>query len=757
MAISDQAWLQRFFAPPNELAWSAIEARSESVEVAQVLRPWLELIETDTQAPVILPMVRRGAIAGWYAVARSPERADQLRETLKAWLGLTWLASFGAVKAGKDDLADTLRNQFGGTVFRFTGGTAAANKNVSELLTSLAALLAERPERMALEKRPVGVVRRDFDRALLLQDEARATDLLEELKHSGRLNDENLRYLEVRLRAGLGLWSQIAHDHWLIRTLSDLILPPQTLTDLIEALYRVHIEGLEDGDAGPLKEAFQTQIGERYPRLFSSRRGIRTPRVVKAFLLFEQSLSTPNVAIVAELAGLLPPQDRAKAAFAALTQPPAQAPETDNLGERADEAFDDHQFDRAFLLYLRLPPTKRTLARLVMAASFINTSEANTELQAALSSNPDLTQQLPDALKAKIEALSKVTAPLETDTASKEEQAAVRAADSAAPALEIPSGWMAWSEALSVGQPLPLPADALVTWDSAEIAQNPAAEERFAELIGNASGSAAEMARQAIPSLYAAFLSGRPQGTSASNAIGMTLFVLIALDESLSEVDLDLLAQLLEDLMRSGPSEADYVSLVDILSDVQGRVTSLLHLGWSLATLETLAITPAPSANAKEARLRLALQVIAESQSFEHRVPTEERHAFKLIAQDFGLDESALGKLAEINFSGEAADLPDLSGKTIGIYTLVETAGARAKAALEAMFPGVSVTLNADQVATSRLASLAKNSDFFVFAWRSSSHAAYYCVRDAMGDREPIMPQGKGTASILRAVTAALG
>ena len=109
-------------------------------------------------------------------------------------------------------------------------------------------------------------------------------------------------------------------------------------------------------------------------------------------------------------------------------------------------------------------------------------------------SNPDLTQQLPDALKAKIEALSKVSTPLKTETASKDEQEAVPVADSAAPAPAAPSGWMAWAEALSEGQSLPLPGDALVTWDAAEIVQNPATEQRFAELIGNASGSAAEMA-----------------------------------------------------------------------------------------------------------------------------------------------------------------------------------------------------------------------------------------------------------------------
>jgi hypothetical protein len=68
------------------------------------------------------------------------------------------------------------------------------------------------------------------------------------------------------------------------------------------------------------------------------------------------------------------------------------------------------------------------------------------------------------------------------------------------------------------------------------------------------------------------------------------------------------------------------------------------------------------------------------------------------------------------------------------------------------MFPRVRVETNADQVASARLISLAKAADIFVFAWKSSSHQAYYCVKDAMKPREPILPTGKGTASLVRAV-----
>ncbi len=65
--------------------------------------------------------------------------------------------------------------------------------------------------------------------------------------------------------------------------------------------------------------------------------------------------------------------------------------------------------------------------------------------------------------------------------------------------------------------------------------------------------------------------------------------------------------------------------------------------------------------------------------------------------------------------------------------------------------------MNSDLVATAQLTSLAKAADLFVFAWKSSSHQAFYCVKDALAGNDPIWAPGKGTASILRAVLDHLG
>lgn len=753
MAAIDPSLLEQFFAAPNELNWATVLAGQEPAQIADVLRPWLTLAQSSvSEAPIILPFVRGGEIAGWYAVARTPELTDEARDMLRAWIGLTWASRFEPTSAAMSDpLAAILRQGVGGTVFRFGGANAAANRKIGTELVALAGLLCSRPVRQTNERRPVGVVRAEFDRALLVGDAARAVALIEELKGTGRLNDENLRYLEVRQKAGLSLWPQLAHDHWLIKTLSELYLPPQILADLVEALYRTHLEPLEQqGDLSALQAAFVEAIASKYPRLFATRRGIRTPRVAKAFLLFERAQAAPNPELVKELAALLPAQDQDGPIFSVLAIPPTER--IDPL-EAADEAFDDGQTDRAFEFYLAAPLSRRVLGRLILCASLIDTRDATTKTLDRVAGQDSLISQLTPQLQAKLEVLRSTNAQGTAETYSPPSIDEPNGEPVAQP--REAAGWLEWAQQLRAGALVPLPGDAVVTWDARSILDSASRSAEFAADLENLAGEAARLARLAVPSIYRAFFEEQPVGAGAK-PIASTLFMLIALDVSLSSVDLELLAQLLTDLATLGWSSDEYIGLLDTLDDVASRAGSYSNLAWSLDVAETLALAPSPSQTATEARLQFFLQTLARGQVFAHRLRSEERHAFAVLAQDYAVSSDLLGPITAVEAADNSIALPDLAGKTIGIYTLTEAAGARAKTSLEAMFTGVTVTLNADQVATARLTNLAKNADYFVFAWRSSSHQAYFCIKDAMGNRDPIMPGGKGTASIIRALISHL-
>ena len=146
--------------------------------------------------------------------------------------------------------------------------------------------------------------------------------------------------------------------------------------------------------------------------------------------------------------------------------------------------------------------------------------------------------------------------------------------------------------------------------------------------------------------------------------------------------------------------------------------------------------------------------MLSQASGFSHRLTAVDLLPLEMLAKDFGVGADAVAALKRDTQSEdpEAKSKLDLNGKTIGIYTLAESAGARAKAALEALSPSCKVIVNSDLVATARLSSLAKTADIFVFAWKSSSHQAFYCVKDALAGIAPIWVPGKGTASILRAI-----
>lgn len=68
------------------------------------------------------------------------------------------------------------------------------------------------------------------------------------------------------------------------------------------------------------------------------------------------------------------------------------------------------------------------------------------------------------------------------------------------------------------------------------------------------------------------------------------------------------------------------------------------------------------------------------------------------------------------------------------------------------MYPKATIELNSDAVSTDRLRALAKSADIFVFAWKSSKHQAYFCVKESRHGNDIVLPSGKGSASILSSV-----
>ena len=130
---------------------------------------------------------------------------------------------------------------------------------------------------------------------------------------------------------------------------------------------------------------------------------------------------------------------------------------------------------------------------------------------------------------------------------------------------------------------------------------------------------------------------------------------------------------------------------------------------------------------------------------------TTQRNVLSLLAKDYDCLD-LLEFLPEVVIDDRIEGSDNEFDGMIGIYTLTDGAGMRAKILLENLLPKARIELNGDSVATDRLTSLARNADMFVFAWKSSKHQAFYCIKEARRGQEIIMPTGKGTASIVKSV-----
>ena len=744
---SELRWLERFFATPNELSWSNLLDGSALVAGTDQVGQWLELLRVgQPNTPLVLPFVRNNKVSGWYAATNGPSGRAELGVDLTAWLGPTWLNRLDTLsKESLDPMAAILADRFGSPIYRLSGPDDAALLTITARLGVFATLLQRKPRISGRQGRPVGVIRSDFDRALIAGDEALAHEMSTELQQTGRLNEENRLYLEVRLNAGLGLWPEIARNQWLIRTIADVTPPPQVIADLIEALYRTYVDEVEtSGDIVATRGVFAEQLAKPYPKLFASRRGIRSPRVVKAFLFFEQLQASPDAAIMSELLELLPIETRASLA----KTPPfgEEAPRQTVMasGHEADEAFEDGQIDRAFEFYLRLPPSKKTISRLVICVRTIGTDNARDRLLALVDhADPFVVEELAPQITATIASLRHVEA---------------NSLDDCDVGDESPSNpWIAWSGQLMLGSDLVAVErefrEKSMNWDISEIRESTQMAQRFADEVGGLNGQASIVARAAVPRVFSSIFPDDSIPTVATKPVALLLFSLIAMDATLSSADLDLLAQLTILLISQGLTSNDYVDLMEDLADVQKKVGSYKYLPWSLDLVEGLAVLPCPSDDARESLLRLFLLILRQASGFAHRLVASDLVPIRALAKDYQLGPDAISGLERSEETEiTAPTLPDLVGKTIGIYTLEEGAGDRARRALEQLFPGCNATVNSDTVATAQLATLARRSDIFVFAWKSSSHQALYCVKDAMRPREPIWPPGKGTASILLAV-----
>src|SRR5207249_4538353 len=129
----------------------------------------------------------------WYVLCSSPRTARLARDEVQAFLGPSYSNFEG--RATQLDASDSVEAavlaKHGANAFRLEVPDRNILDAARERLRLLIRLQKERPPRHAQRTRAAGRVLRDFEYALLANQEAAAADCIEELRAAGQLSAAN--------------------------------------------------------------------------------------------------------------------------------------------------------------------------------------------------------------------------------------------------------------------------------------------------------------------------------------------------------------------------------------------------------------------------------------------------------------------------------------------------------------------------------------------------------------------------------------
>lgn len=745
LPTAEEFWLKKFFSGRNALLWTAVANRSAPSAWLEQVDPWIEAFAAQGEgAAIVLPVFDADGPRQWYGMTTDARSATMLTQELTAAVGPSYSDFSGqALNAtAGDSIESALEARFGRFVFRLTPVHPTARRDITQALQLYLSLRKHRPPIPDRTQRPFGRIRADFDRALLVGSEVDAQRLREELVGTGRLNAEHQKYLEIRLLAGLGRQQQLAHDYTLVRSILELSPPTQVLADIVEALYATYISPVEANlDFQTTIAAFCKHILQAFGPLFRERKGLRSPNVLKAFLLYELAQAQPDITRCDDIVANYPLEGperemvlRWRASVVADTQ------KSVDLRDSANKAIGDENYEAALELCFAALPELFAYSGLLRCAIELADPETTGRVLEAIAAAPEaVCNEWGKRDLVRLEQLQVL--PLYAETRIRPE-----------------ADWLSWTAYVKAGNydrpPIQILDEAVARWSVESYASDPQACNKLAEKIANSSGEAEQIFRKAFAHLAEFFVDRQSHAERSFIAIYLMLIRAVAWNGAVSANELELASQLMQALIDAGPVTQDYTEALDAYAEILAANNATSNIDWALNAAEMLAMH---ASSDKESRLRFFLGVIDMTREHAHRLNSVQRGMLSLLAQDYGCPDLLKGfpTAKKDNVPDEMAAHIKFSG-LIGIYTLTETAAIRARQFLLKLLPNARVEINADMASTERLKHLAASSDIFVFAWKSSKHQAYYASKDARGDRETLLPLGKGSASILTCVIGAL-
>lgn len=730
---------QAFFREPNGIRLDATNPFLSIPTVGETFRTSLQSHVAGVNSRAVLLPYRGDSSEGtvWYACASDNTQLRALSAELQAFIGPAY-AKFRAHDDADEESADRhalpLISASGWQCFSFKTESNKEDHHVLRAWDLYWRLIDQRPPVVARIPKSFDALRADFDRALLARSESSARAVLRAMRERFGISSENQLYLDIRLFAGLEQWEKIV-QHNLLPTLVHLNLPQETYGDVLEALYTSEVLPYEQ--SGNLQEVltqFRESVVDRARSLFRTRKLSQRQAVLKSFLLYELTQPSPHPEVLGKLVDQIPTGSFG-ATDGELRQFILQFKSSGDAESVAWEAYEHEQFDRAFDLLWGLPDTTKLLRSILRCVDE--------------SDDPSKALRFVDRLAA-------ADAKIRQEVEEKSPKTLPRVRDLSRQAIDPSISWpeqMAWrSEA---GESLDAYVNRWREWsrtaELSELLQRKDFAKDAAKLMESIALEHAEAFERIVVLWHEVFVSNSDPDPQLK-PIYLSLLETLRLPGTFSDVELKLIRDALAHILKSGASTTEYERALNEVVGVFNAVRSPYQMRWSLDVCDTLAMAPAPDGGAM--RLQFMSQVFQAGSEFLARLSETDVAMLRMLAEEAG-----------IQIQGGVADVPqpDQSDSNyqdigiVGVYSLDEAASLRAARILKSLYGGLDVRTNADHVCTAQLKSLAQRAEIFVFAWKTSKHAAYFCIKAAVRSEQAlVMAPGGGTSSMVHAAVQSI-
>jgi hypothetical protein len=709
-----------FYSAPNEFSPDRDNQNFQTM-VSEARDTWTSGVAT----PVFLS-ARVAAQSYCYVLNPINDHGTWLRDLIWSYLG-SWI-TFDVDASSLASLDSAARELVGeeGSIYRFAiAAEQDAPKQTYQGIRRLADALKRRPHRRIRLAQPVGRLIGDFLDALASGSEATSRGLFETLSKDRRLSRVNLLFLRLQLLATFERWDEIEK----LEQLPDLLRlsRPKPVSD---ALAQLAMWRLADNAS----IAHFNEIKPEFGALVPSVTAIRSPAGAGYYAYWSISAGEDADLVAERLdeAGWLEHACHQSELLMTQLTPvakPLRVPTGPIDKDALNSALAEGRFDSAIALFCAAEPTLDALPTLTELVF-------NTLSPGAFEVLRQWREVLGDA----------ATSTFTTATEQVPEQPFY-------PSLED-----ALSAAFSASASIHERADALEACRELAVVglMRPGSIANFVAHVRETITPGPQDAGELVDLLLDIERDLYKAAGASSQIQDLRLLILdrwALLDDSGDRHRADRIVILVERLVEAGISVAVYGEVIEYLRTGWTHLLTDADSPLGIDAIEILAAARPESSNSLGDFAQPILSRIGDHNA--RRVPSSTLTVAQLLADEFGWDLAITPQTAATEPAPSGIGIP-AKGIRVAIYTRMESAGNRAKQVLLSKYPGIRVDVLFATVGKDELKFAAKSADVLVIADRAALHAATKSLLNARGELAVDYARGKGSASLLEAVSIGL-